>query len=123
MAVLEREGDGGRWGRDQGAAPAYMLAPGPLEFGRSREHRLEAQKYNQECVEKLQIPLQVILYGLKWKSAFSEKWQGFNVKVHQNPQKSVKTSDLEDRYAVIFSLALWPEELREIDFFKKSWFS
>ena len=43
--------------------------------------------------------------------------------MHQNRQKSVKTSELEDRYAVIFSLALWPEEPREIDFFKKSWFS
>ena len=43
MAVLEREGDGERRGRDQGAAPAYMLAPWLLEFGRSREHRLEAQ--------------------------------------------------------------------------------
>ena len=44
MAVLEKEGDGERRGRDQGAAPAYMLAPWLLEFGRSREHRLEAQK-------------------------------------------------------------------------------
>ena len=43
--------------------------------------------------------------------------------MHQNRQKSVKTSELEDRYAVIFSLALWPEKPREIDFFKKSWFS
>ena len=100
-----------------------MLAPWLLEFGRSREHRLEAQKYDQKCVGKLQIPLEVILYGLKWKSAFLEKWQGFDVKMHQNCQKSVKTSELEDRYAVIFSLALWPEEPREIDFFKKSWFS
>ena len=43
--------------------------------------------------------------------------------MHQNGQKSVQTSKLEDQYAVIFSLALWPEEPREIDFFKKSWFS
>ena len=100
-----------------------MLAPWLLEFGRSREHRLEAQTYDQKCEAKLQIPLEVILYGLKWKSAFLEKWQGFDVKMHQNHQKSVKTSELEDRYAVIFSLALWPEEPREIDFFKKSWFS
>ena len=100
-----------------------MLAPWLLEFGRSREHRLEAQKYDQKCMEKLQIPLEVILYGLKWKSAFLEKWQGFYVNMYQNRQKSVKTSELEDRYAVIFSLALWSEEPREIDFFKKSWFS
>ena len=46
MAVLFKEGDGERRGRDQGAAPAYMLAPWLLEFGRSREHRLEAQKYD-----------------------------------------------------------------------------
>ena len=100
-----------------------MLAPWPLEFGRSREHRLEAQTYDQKCEAKLQIPLEVILYGLKWKSAFLEKLQEFDVKMHQNCQKSVKTSELEDRYAVMFSLALWPEEPREIDSFKKSWFS
>ena len=74
------------------------------------------------CGKKVQIPLEAILYGLKWKSAFLEKWQGFDVKIHQNGQKSVKTSELEDLYAVIFRLALWPEEPREIDFFKKSWF-
>ena len=43
--------------------------------------------------------------------------------MHQNRQKSVKTSELEDQYAIIFSLAPWSEEPREIDFFKKSWFS
>ena len=43
--------------------------------------------------------------------------------MHQNRQTTVKTSELGDRYAVIFSLALWPEEPREIDFFKESWFS
>ena len=123
MAVLDKEGDGERRGRDQGAAPAYMLAPWLLEFGRSREHRLEAQKYYEKCVEKLQIPSEVILYGLKWESAFLEKWQGFDVKMHQNCKKTVQTFELEDQYAVIFSLALWPEEPREIDFFKKSWFS
>ena len=105
------------------AAPAYMLAPWLLEFGRSREHRLEAQKYYEKCVEKLQIPSEVILYGLKWKSDFLEKWQGFDVKMNQNCQKTVKTSELEDQYAVISSLAVWPEEPQEIDFFKKSWFS
>ena len=120
VAVLEREGDGERRGRDQGAAPAYMLAPWLLEFGRSREHRLEAQKYYEKCIE---IPLEVILYGLKWKSAFLEKWPGFDVKMHQNRQKTVKTSELEDQDAVILGLAVWPEEPREIDFFKKSWFS
>ena len=72
---------------------------------------------------KHEIPSKLILYGLKWESAFLEKWQEIDVKMHQNCQKSVKTSELEDRYAVIFSLALWPEEPREIDFFKKSWFS
>ena len=123
VIVLEREGDGERRGRDQGAAPAYMLAPWLLEFGRSREHRLEAQKYDQKCVEKLQVPLDVILDGSKWKSGFLEKWQGINGQMYQNRQKSVKTSELEDRYAVIFSLALWPEEPREINFFKRSWFS
>ena len=37
--------------------------------------------------------------------------------------KSVKTFKLEDQYAVILGLAVWPEEPREIHFFKKSWFS
>ena len=95
-----------------------MLAPWLLEFGRSREHRLEAQKYYEKCV---QIPLEVILYGLKWKSAFLEKWQGFDVKMHQHCQKSVKkTSELEDQHAIIFSLALWPERRHEIRVLKKS---
>ena len=52
---------------------------------------------------------------------FLEKWQGFDVKMHQNGQKSVQTSKLEDQYAVIFSLAVWPEEPQEIDFFKMGW--
>ena len=39
--------------------------------------------------------------------------------MHQNRQKSVKTSKLEDQYAIIFSLALWAEEPPEVDFFKK----
>ena len=69
---------------------------------------------------KHEIPSELILYGLKWKSAFLEKWQGFDVKMHQNGQKSVKTSELEDQYAIIFSLSLWPEEPHEIHFFKKT---
>ena len=68
---------------------------------------------------KLQIPLEVILYGLKWKSAFLEKLQGIAVKMHQNRQKTVKTSELEDQYAIIFSLAPWSEEPREIDFSRR----
>ena len=67
--------------------------------------------------------MEAILYGLKWKSAFLEKLLGFDVKMHQNRQKTVKTSELEDRYAIVFSLAPWSEEPREIDFFKKSWFT
>ena len=43
--------------------------------------------------------------------------------MHKHCQNPMKTSELEDQYAVIFSLAVWPEEPREIDFFKKSWFS
>ena len=39
--------------------------------------------------------------------------------MHQNRQKSVKTFELEDQYAIIFSLAPWSEEPREIDFFQK----
>ena len=42
--------------------------------------------------------------------------------MHQDCQTSVKTSELEDQYAVILGLAVWPEEPREIDFLKKSWF-
>ena len=30
------------------------------------------------------VPLELILYGLKWKSVFLEKWQGFDVKMHQH---------------------------------------
>ena len=71
----------------------------------------------------MQIPSELILYGSKWKSAFWEKWQGMHVKMDQNRQTSVKTFELEDQYAIIFSLAPLSEELREIDFFKKSWFS
>ena len=57
------------------------------------------------------------------KVAFLEKWQGFDVQMHQNRQKTVKTSELEDQDAVILGSAVWPEEPREIDIFKKSWFS
>ena len=71
----------------------------------------------------MQIPLELILHGLKRKTVFCQKWQGIDVKMHQNRQKSVKTSELEDRYAIMFSLAPWSEEPREIDFFKKSRFS
>ena len=52
-----------------------------------------------------------------------QKWQGIDVKMHQNRQKSIKTSELEDQYAIIFGLALWPEEPHEIHFFKTNWFS
>ena len=68
---------------------------------------------------KHEIPSELILYGLKWKSAFLEKWQGFDVKMYQNRQNSVKTFGLEDQYAIIFSLALWPQEPHEIVFFSK----
>ena len=67
--------------------------------------------------------MEAILYGLKWKSAFLEKLPGFDVKMHQNHQTTIQTSELEDQDAVIFSLAVWPGEPQEIDFFKKSWFS
>ena len=43
--------------------------------------------------------------------------------MYQNGQKTVKTSELEDQDAVILGLVVWPEGPREIDFFKKSWFS
>ena len=43
--------------------------------------------------------------------------------MHHNYQNSVKTSELEDQYAIIFGLALWPKEPHEIHFFKQSWFS
>ena len=49
-------------------------------------------------------------------------WQGFDVKMHQNRQKSVKISKLEDQYGIIFSLALWAEEPPEVHFFKKTGF-
>ena len=39
--------------------------------------------------------------------------------MHQNRQNSVKTSKLEDQYAVIFGLALLPQEPHEVHFFKK----
>ena len=67
--------------------------------------------------------MEAILYGLKWKSVFLEKLPGFDVKMYQNRQKTVQTPELEDQDAVILVLAVWPEEPREIDFFKKSWFS
>ena len=43
--------------------------------------------------------------------------------MHQNRQKSVKTFELEDQYAIMFSLALWAEEPPEVHFFKNSWCS
>ena len=73
--------------------------------------------------EKHEIAHELILDGLKGKSCFLEKWQGFDVKNNQYRQKSVKTSELENQCAVILGLAVWPEEPREIDFFEKSWFS
>ena len=73
-------------------------------------------------IGKHEIPSELILYGLKWKTCFLEKWQGIDVKMYQNCQTSVKTSELEDQYAVIFGLALWPEEPHEIHFFKKTGF-
>ena len=72
--------------------------------------------------EKYTFPLELILYGLKWKSAFLEKWQGFDVNMYKNRKKSVKTSELEDQYAIIFGLSLWPQEPHEIHFFKKTGF-
>ena len=35
----------------------------------------------------------------------------------------MKTFELEDQYAIILGLALWPQEPHEIDFFKKSVFA
>ena len=43
--------------------------------------------------------------------------------MNQNRQKKVKTFELEDQYAIVFGLALWPQEPHEIHFFKKNWFS
>ena len=40
--------------------------------------------------------------------------------MHQHYQKSIKTSELEDQYAIVFSLALWPEEPHEVMFFKNN---
>ena len=37
--------------------------------------------------------------------------------MYQNGQNLVKTSELEDQYAIIFGLALWPQEPHEIIFF------
>ena len=57
------------------------------------------------------------------EKCFLEKWQGFNVKMHQDRHISMKTFELEDQYAIIFGLALWPHEPHEIHFFKKKFFS
>ena len=46
-------------------------------------------------------------------------WQGLDAKMRQRRQKSVKTSGLEDQYAVIVSLELWPEEPHEVHFSKR----
>ena len=54
-------------------------------------------------------------------SFFLQKWHGFDVKMHQNRQKTIQTPELEDQDAVILGLAVLPEAPREIDFFKKSW--
>ena len=54
--------------------------------------------------ERHEIPHDLMLDGLKWESLFLEKWQGFDVKTHQDGQKTVKTSELEDQDAVILGL-------------------
>ena len=54
---------------------------------------------------------------------FLETSHGIRVNMHQHSQQIVKTIELEDQYAVIRGFELWPEEPREIDFFRKSWFS
>ena len=36
--------------------------------------------------------------------------------MHKHRQQFVKTSELEDQDAIMFSLALWPKEPREIHF-------
>ena len=86
------------------------------------EHCPEAQTYHQNA-RKNADSFGTNFIWLEMEKRVFEKWKGFDIKMYQNSQKTVKTSELEDRYAVIFSLALWPEEPREIDFFKKSWFS
>ena len=58
--------------------------------------------------------------ALNVTGVFSEKLQGFDVKIDQNCQNPVKTSKLEDQYAIIFGLALWPQEPCEVHFFKRS---
>ena len=80
------------------------------------------KKYYEKCVEKLQIPLEVILSCLKCQSVFLEKSRGIDAKMHPNGHKTVKTFELEDQCAISFSLSTWPEEPREIDFCKQSWF-
>ena len=44
------------------------------------------------------------------------------MKMHQNCENPLKTFELEDQYAIIFGLALWPQEPHEINFFKKTGF-
>ena len=74
-------------------------------------------------MEKHKSPHELILDGLKWERFCLEKWQGIDVTMHEIRQKTVKAFELEDQYAVISGLALWPEEPREINFFQKSWCS
>ena len=59
---------------------------------------------------------------LRVEKCFFSKHIEVDVKMHQNRQISVKASELEDQYAIIFSLALWPQEPHEIHFFKKTGF-
>ena len=66
--------------------------------------------------------MEAILYGLKWKSALLEKLPGFDIKMYQNRQQTVQTLELEDQDAMIFGLALWPEEPHEVHFFKRAGF-
>ena len=49
---------------------------------------------------------------------FSGEWQEIYAKMYQNGRKSMKTSELEDQYTIIFGLALWPQETRD-SFFQK----
>ena len=46
-----------------------------------------------------------------------------DAKMYQNAQTAMKTSYLEDQCAIIFGLALWPQEPHEVILFKNSWIS
>ena len=70
-------------------------------------------------VRKTTDVIRICIRWLKVIKCFSKKYHKVHIKMYPNCSKSIKTSELEDQYAVMFSLAPWPEEPYEVHSFQK----